>query len=393
MRRIDKKVVPPTRKKTMAKKPWYFSMDTKNKIMLLALIQILAFGGAAWVEKSFDLASTLSSIDLKTTVKTGLWLLSLIVALAASFLLVSLGFRILPKPGESSPGKGIQDQRPQEQGKQGGAQAQQSQDVPPESTEADHPNEHLYDQFLSFLGVTMAILVLDVAVIIGGLIKQGYLQVPLNLPPTTSDRVEMARGLVLIISCGLGVLGSVFFTANTLHRKRGQVEFDVEKFWSGFWFRLGESVLFALVLFLAIIAFQENPDKYLAYLIPTALLIGMFVKTGERLIFGLAERIFAMMRGILPVSEGAATSRPGRPRNLTVTKKNGQVILQWDEPISKEPVDSYRIYKGGQDAPLGETHATVRRAEVEALADERIKVTAVNRSGEGEAISAQVPGS
>lgn len=351
--------------------------EDKDKVMLLALIQILALGSFAWIDAGTEIAPGYESVEWMATVKAIVWISALFVALIASVGLVRLGFRMLSS----------EIQQPQEPANQESMRPQEAQDMSSGGNLSDHTDRHLYNRFLSFLGVLMAILVLDVAVVIGGLIKQGYLTVPLSL---STDRVG-GRGLILIISCGLAVLGSVFFTANSLHRKQSREEFNVDQFWSGFWFRLGESVLFALVLFLIIIARLEEPDKWLALLIPTALLIGMFVKTGERLIFGMAERIFAMMKGILPVSDAAITPKPGQPRNLAVTKQTDQLILEWEEPISRAPVDSYRIYKDEEPSHFAETHATVRRLEVEAGASTKIKVAAFNQSGEGKPIFTAVP--
>jgi hypothetical protein len=93
----------------------------------------------------------------------------------------------------------------------------------------------------------------------------------------------------LIVSLGMAVLGALFFITNSLRGKRERIEiYDQYKFWSGTWFRLGEAVLFTVVFFLALRREATDSDRLLPLI---ALLLGMFVTTGETLVFGLAQRV------------------------------------------------------------------------------------------------------
>jgi hypothetical protein len=72
--------------------------------------------------------------------------------------------------------------------------------------------------------------------------------------------------------------------------------FDTNRFWGGLWFRLGEAVLFTLVVFLLGVGSTKLTG---ASLLLVALLLGMFVKTGEGLIAGIAEKVFAAVSTIV----------------------------------------------------------------------------------------------
>jgi hypothetical protein len=105
---------------------------------------------------------------------------------------------------------------------------------------------------------------------------------PATVPP-------LVVGVRLIMALGMAVLGALFFVTNSLRQKRDRhEEYDAWKFWSGLWFRLGEAVLFTVVFFLALRHQAPHRDDLLPFL---ALLLGMFVTTGETLVFGLAQRV------------------------------------------------------------------------------------------------------
>lgn len=67
--------------------------------------------------------------------------------------------------------------------------------------------------------------------------------------------------------------------------------FCAPRFWAGLWFRIGEALLFALIAFLIV----KSPSLKTwagTTLLLVSLLLGMFVKSGESLIAGLAFRVF-----------------------------------------------------------------------------------------------------
>lgn len=271
-------------------------------------------------------------------------------------------------------------------------------------------NEYLYGEFLSFLGVLILVLTLVCAVGLGGLLIQGKMSIPFvpgageevergvgiedGAPGEAAagpvDRFSAAAAFTLILSMLLAVAGSAFFTANSLVHKWGKEDFSLSGFWSGFWFRLGESLLFVLVIFLILCSSQAFYNDYINWLPALSLLMGMFVKSGERLIFGLAERLFEVARGILPPAVAGAEAVPGRPRNLeTSTAGGGKLQLTWDEPLSGGRVEFYRIYWKPEGGPpvqqLGEKPASERRFTFDGSRTGEIQVKAGNASGEGEA--------
>jgi hypothetical protein len=82
-------------------------------------------------------------------------------------------------------------------------------------------------------------------------------------------------------------------------------DFDSHAFWSGAFFRIGEAVLFTLVFFWLI--WSSEGTEYVIWLPVLALFVGMFVKTGETIIFNLGMRILYATNAFLP------TALPDRP--------------------------------------------------------------------------------
>ncbi|MEM1186009.1 MAG: hypothetical protein AAGI53_13540 [Planctomycetota bacterium] len=125
------------------------------------------------------------------------------------------------------------------------------------------------------------------------------------------DQEEIAFVVVLLfLSTLVSLLGALFFFANSLWRRLGDPDrepFDGNLFWAGLWFRLAEAVIFNLVLFFALRFYA--PDQY--FTLPlVALLIGMFLKSGEKLVTGIAERVFAAFDALIPTRLPKATQRP-----------------------------------------------------------------------------------
>ncbi|MEO0479657.1 MAG: hypothetical protein AAF196_09275 [Planctomycetota bacterium] len=88
--------------------------------------------------------------------------------------------------------------------------------------------------------------------------------------------------------------------------------FVVAHFWSGLWYRVAQAEVYTIVLFLAIwggaagAVGEENRIKAQSGLLALpllALFVGLFIRAAEELIAGLAERLFAMVRALLPRSE------------------------------------------------------------------------------------------
>ena len=109
--------------------------------------------------------------------------------------------------------------------------------------------------------------------------------------------------VLLVMSTLVTLLGALFFFATSMWSKMQNAErepFDRSIFWAGLWFRVGEAVVFNLVFFFLLRVYA--PDQYL--LLPlVALLVGMFLKSGEQLVSGLANRVFAAFAAMLPVDK------------------------------------------------------------------------------------------
>jgi hypothetical protein len=118
---------------------------------------------------------------------------------------------------------------------------------------------------------------------------------------TTPSEALFVGGMFLLSTLA-ALLGALFFFANSMWSKLREVDrepFDRSLFWAGLWFRIGEAILFNFVIFLVLRYFA--PDRYV--ILPlVAVLVGMFLKAGEKLISGLANRVFAAFTELVPTS-------------------------------------------------------------------------------------------
>jgi hypothetical protein len=156
----------------------------------------------------------------------------------------------------------------------------------------------------------------------------------------------------LLLAIVMAVVGSLFYTANSLRKKRTCKEaFDSDYFWGGLWYRMGEAVLFTLVIFLFVrmpyvkqVAATAGATAQPAQAVETydlmipilGLLMGMFIRTGERLVFGLAERVFAAASVLLPEVKPRKSELKGTT-NQTNTTENptaGPTHLNIDQPAA-----------------------------------------------------------
>ena len=166
-----------------------------------------------------------------------------------------------------------------------------------------------------------------------GIVAAGTAQRLLQPGSSGGDPNELCASR-LVLAIMMAVLGSLFFVANSLRKLRasGHEKFCPDRFWGGLWFRMGEAVLFTLVLFLFYRAFKlgegtsgagAGEDKFLSdfdlKLPVLGLLVGMFIKTGEKLVFGLAERVFAAASVLLPdvPTSPPQTQDEQAPRRMT----------------------------------------------------------------------------
>lgn len=114
-------------------------------------------------------------------------------------------------------------------------------------------------------------------------------------------------GGLFLLSTFAALLGALFYFATSMWtklREPNREPFDRSLFWGGLWFRIGEAILFNFVIFLTLRYFA--PDRYV--ILPlVAVMVGMFLKAGETLISGLANRVFAAFTELVPASLTPAT--------------------------------------------------------------------------------------
>jgi hypothetical protein len=79
--------------------------------------------------------------------------------------------------------------------------------------------------------------------------------------------------------------------------------FSAARFWGGLWYRVGEAMLFALVILLFVAgsggAAPSGVSPKGPMVLLAALLLGMFVKAAESLISGLADKLFASIKAFV----------------------------------------------------------------------------------------------
>jgi len=220
-----------------------------------------------------------------------------------------------------------------------------------------------YDRYLVGLGYSLVLLAVLNFVALAGFAYEGRLQQVLGVeiagspggatkPGATAGSVAAGGGnraaarsaerlAFFLFVPDFAVLGALFFFANSMRGKRdapprveAQVQadadaaqpaeggaasagsaapgadspkrdvrppaepFEAARFWGGLWFRVGEALLFSLVVFLFAAAPGAGKSGG-AWLLLMALLLGMFVKTGESLVAGLADRVFAAARQLV----------------------------------------------------------------------------------------------
>ncbi len=122
---------------------------------------------------------------------------------------------------------------------------------------------------------------------------------------------EERRARFVLLAGAMAFVGSLFYIALALWRKQHhdahREAFDVGKLVSGAALRCGEAMLFTLVfVLLTQVGGTFDFDGWLPVM---GLMLGMFVKSGERLVFNLATRVFDLAESVVPSvrRSGAAT--------------------------------------------------------------------------------------
>lgn len=120
----------------------------------------------------------------------------------------------------------------------------------------------------------------------------------------TNSRWQDADAAVALLcsTVGLTLLGALFYIASRVWIKMQSTEepFNKGVFWGGLWFRLGEALVFMAVFFWLITVYASEEDNLMVAMPLLGLLVGMFLKAGEKLITGLASRVFASVEALIP---------------------------------------------------------------------------------------------
>ena len=198
--------------------------------------------------------------------------------------------------------------------------------------EALSVKEQLRQYNVALVGMGFALVLIGTLnfVALAGLSSIGELEPLLGGSASMANEPEfrgsgpVATGTIrMLFLPGFAALGGLFFVAGSLRRKRaalqaiiGSQPFDYLRFWGGLVYRIGEAVLFALVIFLTVSSgLIEVPESSRTWLLLMALLMGMFVKPAEQMINGLALRSFEGVTAFLRMSPPAADRPQGEARD------------------------------------------------------------------------------
>lgn len=210
-------------------------------------------------------------------------------------------------------------------------------------------NAAKYSRFLVGLGYAMLLCAIANVVALAGLSWQNALQwlIDGKTVPGSPILEHQICAIRILVTMNMSVLGALFFIANSLRKKRqcGD-EFDDGRFWSGLWYRIGEAILFTVVFYLVLHRFI-TPASSNSPLDPTkvqpkdvdlwtpilGLLVGMFIQSGERIVYGVAQRAFAAVSALLPLGSADLSHNAGDQvvapvaharRAATRARKNGR---------------------------------------------------------------------
>jgi len=170
-------------------------------------------------------------------------------------------------------------------------------------------------------------------------------------------RVRLAT--LLLLSIGTAIVGALFFVANSLRVKCAVAEpFSAARFWGGLWYRLGEAALFTLVMFWLVWRSADpkhdsTPMNY-TWLPIVSLFLGMFVKSGESLVFAIAHGLFEAVRGFFGLAlvrdkpapkagQGKDKSSPagengsGKGANVVTGETGGSAVPLTDAQLTPAP--------------------------------------------------------
>lgn len=142
---------------------------------------------------------------------------------------------------------------------------------------------------------------------------QGTAEVSKRQPPRS-------RWIYFLTTVALAMLGAVFHCCSSLRAvmRHKPYEFDAGILWSGLFFRVGQAVIFSMVIFLALWSHQDRVSNWIALMPLLGLLIGMFVDSGEILVRQFAQRFFLGVKTMLGIADRVANEGGQTVRGLAV---------------------------------------------------------------------------
>jgi hypothetical protein len=130
---------------------------------------------------------------------------------------------------------------------------------------------------------------------------------PAPAQPTASDAstpITLSESMSVRVQGGADKSVVTMFSETTYSER-----FDVHAFWSGAFFRVGEAVLFTFAFFWLL--WTSGDRAHVIWMPVLGLFVGMFVRTGEAVVFRLGERLLLATQSLLP--SGDAPHQPPRP--------------------------------------------------------------------------------
>lgn len=191
---------------------------------------------------------------------------------------------------------------------------------------ADLTDDDRYGYSLVGLGYTLLVVGALNIIAFSGFVAAGYIDriLPSGTMKTDGDPNAAFVMVRLMDALGMALLGALFFVTNSMRRKRDRREpYNTSKFWGGLWYRLGEAVLFTVVFFLGLRYYASSNEDLLPIV---ALFLGMFVTSGETLVFGLAQRVLRAATALVgPPEQTVAKSTAGELEELAKLKGKGEL--------------------------------------------------------------------
>lgn len=189
-----------------------------------------------------------------------------------------------------------------------------------------------FHRYIAGLGYVLVLVGLCNAITAAGLIRMGHVELSgqrqestVNLKgnnaldPAVRAEAAWRLGMLLILSTEMSILGALFFVTNRMRKRCPKPKhagghdldpepFDPRHFWGGLLFRLGEAILFTFTFFWLFWKYADSADY--TWLPIVGLFLGMFVKSGETVVFGIGERLLAAAAAFFPSPQGPAGRTP-----------------------------------------------------------------------------------